>query len=60
MKPTQNGGRCDPSSRLADRPTSVFICNECIGDMLIDALMGSGAIEVIDVLLHNAMELMAR
>ena len=59
MKPTQNGGISNPSSRLADRPRSVFIFNECIGDLLSDALMGSGVIEIFDIFLHNVMELMA-
>ena len=59
MKPAQNGGISNPSSRLVDRPRSVFLFNEVIRDLLSNTLMWSGAIEVIDVLLHNAMELMA-
>ena len=33
--------------------------SESIGDLLIDALMRPGAVEVIDVLMQNAMELAA-
>jgi len=59
MKPTQNGGISNPSSRLAERPRYVFLFNEIIRDLLYNTLMWFGVIEVIDVLLHNAMGLMA-
>ena len=57
VESAQDGCRCDHSPRLANGPGAVL--DEVIGDLLPDALMGSGAVVVFDVLLHNKMQLMA-
>ena len=57
MKPAQHGYRSDISARLAYGPGVVL--DEIIGDLLPDALMRSGAVVVLDILLHNTMQLAA-
>ena len=47
------------SCRLAGGPGAVLVFNEIIGDLLVDALMRSGAVVVLDVLLDNPKQLVA-
>lgn len=44
---------------MADGPGTFLVFNEVIGDLLVDALMGSGVVVVLDVLLDNLKQLMA-
>jgi hypothetical protein len=43
---------------LADGPGTFLVFNEVIGDLLVDALMGSGVVVALDVLLDNLKQLM--
>lgn len=57
VESAQDGCSGDPSPRLAYGPGAVL--DEVIGDLLPDALMWSGAIIVMDILLNDAMQLFA-
>ncbi len=57
VESAQNGSRYDLPRRLADGPGTVLVFNEIIGDLLVDALVRSGAVVVLDVLLDNPKQL---
>jgi len=57
VKPAQEGCGCDPAPRLTFRPGTVL--SEAIRDLLPDALMGSGSVVVLNIGLHDTMQLAA-
>ena len=59
VNPAQYGCGSDLPRRLADGPGAVLVFNEIIGDLLVDALVWSEAVVVLDVLLDNPQQLAA-
>jgi hypothetical protein len=55
VEPTQDWRRCNLSPRLTCWPRVIF--SEVFWDLLPNALMRSGVVVIIDVFLHDAIQL---